>query len=214
MLTKEQMNKNKEQFKTLASSIEREGITELLNWLETTDFYSAPSSTRFHADYEGGLCAHSLNVYANMCVLRDQFCPELPLESVLVGALFHDLAKVNFYEEYAQNKKVYSPNGSKRDELGKFDWVAVKAYKVKDVADRDFVLSEHGVNSYVLLHKYVKLSHSEAAAIMNHHANKENGYTMRDLTEVFNRYPLATLLHLADMLAAYITENPYMVADE
>lgn len=43
--------------------IQREGIYDLLSWLEDTDFYSAPASTRYHGDYEGGLCDHSLHVY-------------------------------------------------------------------------------------------------------------------------------------------------------
>lgn len=202
---------NKKEFISIAKSIEREGIDDLLAWLETTDFYTTVASTKYHANYEGGLCEHSLHVYANMIDLRDQFCPLVPDETCKIVALFHDLAKVDFYEEYAQNKKVYSPTGSKSDELGRFDWVSVKGFRTKEAIDRDFVLSEHGVNSYVMLHKYVKLSQSEAAAIINHHAGKDNGYAMRDLNEVFNRYPAATLLHLADMLATYIDENPYIV---
>ena len=202
---------NKNKFISIAKTIEREGINELLDWLETTDFYTTVASTKYHANYPGGLCEHSIHVYENMIKLRDQFCPQIPDETCKLVALFHDLAKVDFYEEYAQNKKVYSPSGSKKDELGRFDWVSVKSFKARDAADRDFVLSEHGVNSYVMLHKYVKLSQGEAAAIINHHAGKDNGYALKDLNEVFNRFPVATLLHLADMLATYINENPYMV---
>lgn len=35
----------------------------MLAWIETTDFYYAPASTRFHGNHEGGLLEHSLNVY-------------------------------------------------------------------------------------------------------------------------------------------------------
>ena len=31
--------------------IQREGIYDLLSWLEGTDFYSAHASTRYHGDY-------------------------------------------------------------------------------------------------------------------------------------------------------------------
>lgn len=55
--------KNKERFIELLRSTKREGIEELIAWLETTDFYIAPASTRFHGNYEGGLLEHSLNVY-------------------------------------------------------------------------------------------------------------------------------------------------------
>ena len=45
------------------NQVTRRGADKLLEWLESTDFFIAPASTRFHAAYEGGLLAHSLNVY-------------------------------------------------------------------------------------------------------------------------------------------------------
>ena len=202
---------NKAEFKSIASSIEREGIQDLLNWLETTDFYTAPASVRYHNSFEGGLCAHSLNVYHNMVKLRDTFCPELSDESVKLVSLFHDLAKVNFYEETVQNKKVYSQTGSKSDEMGRFDWVAVKGYKVKSDMDKMFVCSTHGVNSYMLLHRFVKLAIHESAAIMNHHSGMDDGMAVKDMSEITNRYPILAMLHMADYLSTYVTENPYIV---
>ena len=41
---------------------------KLLAWLDTTDFFRAPASTRFHGACESGLVMHSLNVYR---ALRD-----------------------------------------------------------------------------------------------------------------------------------------------
>lgn len=49
----------KEQFIEMAKGITRPGIDQMMAWLETTDFYTAPASTRFHGAEEGGLCAHS-----------------------------------------------------------------------------------------------------------------------------------------------------------
>jgi len=54
---------NKERFIELLRSTKREGIEDLISWLEGTDFYKAPASTRFHGNYAGGLLEHSLNVY-------------------------------------------------------------------------------------------------------------------------------------------------------
>ena len=34
-----------------------------VKWLEASDFFYAPASTRFHGSYAGGLLEHSLNVY-------------------------------------------------------------------------------------------------------------------------------------------------------
>ena len=44
-------------------NIRRNGSKELLKWLEGTDFFKAPASTKYHSAHEGGLCEHSLNVY-------------------------------------------------------------------------------------------------------------------------------------------------------
>ena len=52
----------KEQFVEMAKGITRNGIDQMMAWLETTDFYTAPASTRFHGAEEGGLCAHSITV--------------------------------------------------------------------------------------------------------------------------------------------------------
>ena len=44
---------NKEIFiETYNKNIHRPGAEKLLAWLEGTDFFTAPASTRFHAAYE------------------------------------------------------------------------------------------------------------------------------------------------------------------
>ena len=53
----------KEQFLELLKQVKREGIEEVINFLEKSDFFKAPASTRFHGDHEGGLVEHSLKVY-------------------------------------------------------------------------------------------------------------------------------------------------------
>lgn len=52
----------KEKFIEMSKDITRPGIDRLMAWLETTDFYEAPASTRFHSAEPGGLCAHSVAV--------------------------------------------------------------------------------------------------------------------------------------------------------
>ena len=52
----------KEEFLLLLQSVQREGMDKLLTYIEKTDFFKAPASTRFHGNYEGGLLEHSLNV--------------------------------------------------------------------------------------------------------------------------------------------------------
>ena len=57
----------KEEFLMLLRSVNREGMDELINFIEKSDFFKAPASTRFHGSYEGGLLEHSLNVYKLLC---------------------------------------------------------------------------------------------------------------------------------------------------
>ena len=66
---------NKERFIELLRSTKREGIEKLIDFLEKTDFFTAPASTRFHSSYEGGLLQHSLNVYD--CWLASEPRPEM-----------------------------------------------------------------------------------------------------------------------------------------
>ena len=56
-------NTTKNEIVSLLKEVKREGIENLIDFLDRTDFYTAPSSTRFHGSYEGGLLEHSLNVY-------------------------------------------------------------------------------------------------------------------------------------------------------
>ena len=44
---------NKEIFDMALRDTKREGIEDLIKYLESTDFYTAPASSRFHCDYEG-----------------------------------------------------------------------------------------------------------------------------------------------------------------
>ena len=53
----------KEEFIQLLKSINREGMDNLLAFLEKSDFYIAPASTRFHGNYASGLLEHSMKVY-------------------------------------------------------------------------------------------------------------------------------------------------------
>ena len=45
------------------NEIKREGLDKLIDWLEKSDFFEAPASTKYHGNYAGGLLEHSLNVY-------------------------------------------------------------------------------------------------------------------------------------------------------
>ena len=53
----------KEEFINILKSTNREGMDKLIEFLEGTDFFEAPASTRNHGAWRGGLLAHSMKVY-------------------------------------------------------------------------------------------------------------------------------------------------------
>jgi hypothetical protein len=87
------------------AKIKRQGAKELLAWLEKTDFFTAPASTKYHGSIEEGLVMHSLNVYEMFHeeVLNRakrysgvDTLDDAEEEKVAICALLHDLCKVNF----------------------------------------------------------------------------------------------------------------------
>ena len=83
--------------------VTRTGAEQLLSWLEKTDFFSAPASTKFHCACEFGLVQHSLNVYQ---VLREKYFEEGDSEeSFALCGLLHDVCKTQFYKVATRNVK-------------------------------------------------------------------------------------------------------------
>lgn len=78
------------------SQVTRPGADKLLEWPKSTDFFTAPASTRFHGAYPGGLVKHSLNVYYALLGnfnLRGLYSPQ----TQTIVALLHDVCKANYY---------------------------------------------------------------------------------------------------------------------
>lgn len=173
-------------FKLLAKEkIHRKGIDELLNWLDTTDFFTAPSSTRYHGAEPGGLCKHSLGVYNRLKTLQESETDE----TIAIVALFHDLCKVNFYKESTRNIK---------DSTGK--WIQVPYYEIDDKLPMG-----HGEKSMYLLMKYISLTDDEAMAIRWHMSGyySSNPGETQALSSALSNYKLVLKLQTADSMSAF-----------
>lgn len=222
MLTKEQIQANKERYIELIKGITTDGadIERFLKWAEKSDFFTAPASTKYHANYEGGLCQHSLNVYDNLKKLVKEFAYHVEYEesgggqesaatlvsdfsedSIRTVALLHDLAKVNFYETYFRNV-----NTGEKDSKGKDIWERVQEYKTRAPEER-FLFGNHEQNSEYMAHTFFPLTVEESVAILNHHGGKGFDSAQTDLTPIYNRFTLALLLHMADMASTFISEK-------
>ena len=108
------MNKemSKEQFMEILSATGRKGVDLVLAKMEENGFYEAPASTKFHLSCKGGLLEHSMNVYEAAIMLREQAIkaqPELeaqlPLDSVAICTLLHDVCKTDIYKEGILSRK-------------------------------------------------------------------------------------------------------------
>lgn len=208
MISAAQIQSNHEEYVRLIKSLPypEETIQHFITWLEThTDFFTAPASSRYHNACEGGLCAHTLNV-AKVLGTLVAYKEELNGNWLLV-ALLHDLSKVNYYEETIQNKKVYSENGSKTDNMGRFDWQAVQGYRVKDPSNR-FIYASHAQTAEYLARCFFPLNVEESCAILHHMGPYDSAVATGDqLSTIFSRHPLATLLHTADFIATHVLES-------
>lgn len=167
---------------TYTTYIKREGAAELLRWLQSTDFFTAPGSTRFHDCYSGGLAEHSVRVFNELVRLLKAY-PEVKAsaETAAIVTLLHDVCKANCYKVEMRNKK---------NEHGQ--WIQVPVYTFQE----DFAFGGHGSKSVYLIQKFMDLSDEEAVCI-NCHMGVENGNWA--VNDAFRAYPLAFLVHIADM---------------
>lgn len=206
MLSEEQINSNKERFLNIVTEqITREGVNRdiLIRQLCESDFFVAPSSTKYHGAYAGGLCEHCLGVYDKCMKIKEAFGWDISNESIAIVALFHDFSKMNIYKKDIRNEKVYSPVGSKHDALGNFDWVSRECYSHKTAEDGKFVFGNHEETAAFMTNTFIPLRVDEWAAILHHMGQLSSDSAKDNLGEVYKSYKLALLLHLADMVDAF-----------
>lgn len=179
-------------------NISRPGADKLLNYLcsETSDFFTAPSSTRFHGSYEGGLVEHSINVYH--CLkdylererVKQQYNINCSDETIAVVSLLHDLCKINFYSVDFRNAK--NADGV---------WEKVPYYTINDTLPYG-----HGEKSVYIISGFMRLSREEAFAI-RYHMGFSGIEDKNSIGKAFEMFPLAFAVSVADMEATYFLEG-------
>ena len=175
------------------ANIHREGADRLLEWLQTTDFFTAPASTRYHCACPSGLVQHSVNVYEVM--MEKHFDPETDsAESFALCALLHDVCKAQFYKISTRNVK--------NEKTGQ--WEKVPYYTIEDAFPYG-----HGEKSVFLIERFVRLKPAEATAIRWHMGGVDDAARGGNfsISVAYDKYPIAVKLHLADLEATYLREK-------
>lgn len=180
-------------------TVERDGMEQLLNWLENSSFFTMPASTRFHGNYEGGLAEHSLNVYHCLKAMSERYLDQfpgssIPEESIILCALCHDFCKIDFYKKGFRNVK--------NDKSGQ--WEKKEIYEYAGALGMG-----HGEGSVYIVQSFLKLKREEALAIRWHMGAFDMAVKGGDhaINVAKEQTPLVTLLHLADQWASSFMEK-------
>ena len=178
--------------------IHREGADRFLEYLQgkSSDFFAAPASTRYHGSYAGGLAQHSINVYHCLRAylererVKDVYGMSYSDETIALVSLLHDVCKIGCYKAGTRNVK---------DENGV--WQKVPTYNFDDQLPYG-----HGEKSVYIISGFMRLSREEAFAIRFHmgfSGTEDKG----SVGKVFEKFPLAFALSVADMEATYFLEG-------
>ena len=190
------MSTKKEFLEIFRTHVTRAGGENLLEFLEKSDFFTAPASARYHSAYEGGLCEHSVNVYhclreyLQRSRVTDLYGLHYSEESIALVSLLHDVCKIGCYQPGTRNVK--GADGK---------WQSVPTFFYEDPLPYG-----HGEKSVYIVNGYLRLSREEAMAIrwhMGFSGTEDN----RLVGRAFSQYPLAFALSVADMEATYFLEE-------
>ena len=192
-------------FIEILQGTQREGMEPVIQQLKRSGFFEAPASSKFHLACKGGLLEHSMNVYDAAMMLRGQIIkvrPELeeqlPIDSVAISALLHDVCKTDIYKEGILNRK--NAEGY---------WEKYLGYTVDYGAGLPL---GHGEKSVIMLLAWgLKLTTEEMLAIRWHMLAWDMPMQSPEHKDSFNaakaKSPLVALIQSADGIATGLLES-------
>lgn len=179
---------NHDKIISLLKGTGRTGIIGLIDFMEEGGFFTAPCSGQYHLAEPGGLAEHSLNVYFALLGIDGALDANIPLDSIIICGILHDLGKMGDY-----GKGNYIANILKSGEQSKS-----KPY----VFNSDLLYVPHEIRSIAIAQRFITLTEDEQFAILYH-----NGlYTPLGNSYKGKETPLSMALHFADMWCSRVTE--------
>ena len=192
-------------FESELAKVQRPGMDKLLEYIQKSDFYKAPASTKYHLAVPSGLLQHSLNVLDALRGLLSwrsdgvweyraagKVVDTIPDDSVIMMALLHDICKTHFYGTSTRNVK--------NDTTGR--WEKVPFYTVNDMMPLG-----HGPKSAMIIKQYTTLTSQELYAIWHHMGMNGNYENDNAVGKSIEMYPAVLALQTADMMASRFMEG-------
>lgn len=163
---------------------------DLMDYLWDNGFFTAPASTKYHGNYEGGLLEHSSAVAKFLVQLTEDnhLTWKNPRSPYIVG-MFHDLCKIDQYRHPASDLVV---DGMLLPDPSKWEY------------NPDTLLKGHGDKSVILLSQFYTLTEEEIMCIRYHMGAFTDKSEWNDYTRAVRNYPNVLWTHQADMLASHV----------
>ena len=188
--------------RTLLSGTGRNGVDNVISFLETSDYFTAPSSMKYHCNYDGGLVDHSLLVLstgyrllAMMKVMNPDIGSRVAADSLILTTLLHDICKCSFYKAADKWRK---------DSSGR--WESYKGYEIDD----RFPIG-HGEKSVIMLQKFGLDLNAEEMLAIRWHMGTWDGSSMNDSKTAYlhsiDMSPLLVVVQTADSVSSLTMEN-------
>lgn len=216
----------------LLKDVHRKGVVDLTSFLDSSDFYVAPCSTKYHLAIPCGLAQHTLNVIECLITLNKKYSNLYQEESVILAGLSHDLCKVNFYREFDEPPTdpqvryltsllakvgLKMPSKLNKSYVGNLIDFMLKTYKkgmeipayTPNYIIEDKLPLGHGEKSLYLIQQYIELTWDEAVAIRWHMGAwdlAESAFQKPAYNEAVNKSKLLTMLTIADTEATHLME--------
>lgn len=163
---------------------------DMIDYLVSYGFFTAPASTKYHGAYEGGLYQHSVAVTKfllrltedNKLIWRNERSP------YIVG-MFHDLCKIDQYRHPVIGETL---GGDYIADNGKWEY------------NTNTLLKGHGEKSVMLLSQFYALTEEEICCIRYHMGAFTDKSEWNDYTRAVRQFPNVLWTHHADMLASHV----------
>ena len=173
-------------------STQREGIDNLLSYMAKYDYFTAPASSNYHSNVDGGLAYHSYLVQKLLLEKKQRYNLDITEAECKIAGYLHDLCKMNMYKRDMKLKK---------DSSGK-KWVAYPVYTI----DEDFPIG-HADKSIILASRFIKLTANEIYMIKYHMGIPTEYADNKAYGSAVKKCPAIVAMQTADMEASMILEK-------